>query len=180
MNDLWNRREVLKRLAAASAAFILPGGAAAKPSQRLAGQDEDIEIHVASISEHTLRVSILPAKSSHASSIPFNGSLVRTAWNPPIAKLHGESQAQTIKLGSMTLNFSPDPIAFTITTASDETVQTLTWDRESGVVGFTPGTSPLLGLGEGGPQFDRRGSIDQPWETRSCEGAARRLPPGRS
>lgn len=160
MNHRWNRREVLKRLAATSAAFILPAGAA-KPSQGLAARDDDdIEIHVATVTEHTLRLSIFPGKSSHPGSIPFNGSLIRPSWDPPIAKLRGAAQAQAIKLGSLTLRFSPDPIAFTIATASGETVQTLTWDRESGVVGFTSGTSPLLGLGEGGPQFDRRGSID--------------------
>jgi alpha-glucosidase (family GH31 glycosyl hydrolase) len=160
MSNRWNRREVLKRLAATSAVFILPGRAAAKPSQRLGGPDDDIEIHVASISEHTLRLSILPAKSGYPSSIPFNGSLVKTVWDPPVAKLRGEAQAQTIKLGNIALKFSPDPIAFTIATASGEVVRTLTWDRGSGAVGFTLGSSPLLGLGEGGAQFDRRGSVD--------------------
>ena len=151
----------MKRLAATSAAFILPAkGRSANCLSALAGPNDDIEIQVASVSEHTLRLSILPAKNGHAGSIPFNGSLVRTAWDPPIAKLHGGAQAQTIKLGSMTLKFSPDPLTFTLATASGETVQTLTWDRESGAVGFTTGNSPLLGLGEGGPQFDRRGSID--------------------
>ncbi len=160
MNDRWNRREVLKRLAATSVAFILPGRATAKPSPRIGGPDDDIEIQVASISEHTLRLTILPAKNSHARSIPFNGSLARAAWDSPVATLHAGSQPQAIKLESVTLKFSPDPLAFTMATASGETVQTLTLDRESGVVGFTPGTSPLLGLGEGGQQFDRRGSID--------------------
>jgi alpha-glucosidase (family GH31 glycosyl hydrolase) len=159
MSDRWNRREVLKQLAATSAALLLPVKAAADPSDRIAGKD-DIEIQVASISEHTLRLSILQAANSEGSSIPVNGSLVRTVWDPPVAKLHGGSQAQTIKLGSMALRFSPDPLAFAIATASGKTVQTLTWDRESGAVSFTPGTSPLLGLGEGGPQFDRRGSVD--------------------
>ena len=144
MNHLWNRREVLKRLAAASAAFILPARAAGKLSQR-PGVPDDIEIQVASISEYTLRLTILPAKSAYPNSIPFNGSLVRTAWDPPIAKLHGGAQAQTFKLGSITLKFSPDPIAFTIATASGETVQTLTWDRESGAVGFTSGNFTALG-----------------------------------
>ena len=128
MNHLWNRREVLKRLAATSAAFIVPARAAGKLSQR-PGVPDDIEILVASISEYTLRLTILPAKSAYPNSILFNGSLVRTAWDPPIAKLHGGAQAQTFKLGSIMLKFSPDPMAFTIATASGETVQTLTWDR---------------------------------------------------
>ena len=160
MNARWNRRQVLKQLAAASAAMILPGGAVADSPPRLAGQDRDIEIQIASVSEHTLRLSILPVKNGKVASIPFNGSLVRTVWDSPIAKLHGDSPAQTVKLGSLALQFSPDPPRFAVSSASGETIQTLTWDRDSGVVGFTTGNAPLFGLGEGGPQFDRRGSID--------------------
>jgi alpha-glucosidase (family GH31 glycosyl hydrolase) len=157
MNDRWNRRQVLKRLAAASAALMLPGRAA-NSSQRL--DRDDIEIQIASVSEHTLRLSILPVTRGKVGSIPINGSLVRAAWDPPVAKLRGDSQAQTVKLGSLVLHFSPDPLSFTVSSAGGETVQSLTWDRNSGVVGFTTGNVPLLGLGEGGPQFDRRGSID--------------------
>ena len=60
----------------------------------------------------------------------------------------------------MILRVSPDPLTFTVATAADETVQTLTWDRASGALSFVTGNAPLLGLGEGGPQFDRRGSTD--------------------
>src|SRR5207237_5123456 len=44
--------------------------------------------------------------------------------------------------------------------AKGEVVQQLTIDSESGAVSFLLGNSALLGLGEGGPQFDRRGSQD--------------------
>ena len=159
MNHRWNRRQVLKRLAAASAALMLPGKTAAIPSSRLGGRN-DFEIQIASVSEHTLRLSILPVKSDQADSVPFNGSLVRTAWGPAAAKLRANAPAHTIKLRSLTLQFSPDPLNFTIANPSGETVQTLTWNQETGVVGFASGNSPLLGLGEGGPQFDRRGSTD--------------------
>ncbi|MGA8308826.1 MAG: TIM-barrel domain-containing protein [Terriglobales bacterium] len=159
MNARWNRRQVLKQLAAASAAMILPGGAVADSPPRLAGQDS-IEIQIASVSEHTLRLSILPVKNGQVASIPFNGSLIRTVWDAPIAKLRGDSPAQTVKLGSLALHFSPDPPAFSVSSAGGETIQTFTWNRDSGVVGFTTGNAPLFGLGEGGAQFDRRGSID--------------------
>ena len=39
-------------------------------------------------------------------------------------------------------------------------MQQLTVDRKTGAVSFSAGDSPLLGLGEGGKQFDCRGSID--------------------
>jgi alpha-glucosidase/alpha-D-xyloside xylohydrolase len=49
----------------------------------------------------------------------------------------------------------------TITTAKGDAIQRLEVDHVTGVVSFATGNSPLLGLGEGGPQFDRRGSTDR-------------------
>jgi len=153
----------LQRLVAVSTGLLLPANPeAAKPFLRLACQDDidDIEVQIVSLSPHTFRLSILPVKNGQVSSIPFNGSLVRSSWPAPIAKLRGEASAQTIKLGSLALQVSAHPLTFTVVKAKGETVQTLIWDQQSGVVGFVTGDSPLLGLGEGGPQFDRRGSTD--------------------
>jgi len=163
MNQRWNRRQVLQRLVAVSTGLLLPANPeAAKPFLHLARQDDidDIEVQIVSLSPHTFRLSILPVKNGQVSSIPFNGSLVRSSWPGPIAKLRGEASAQTIKLGSLALQVSAHPLTFTVVKAKGETVQTLIWDQQSGVVGFVTGDSPLLGLGEGGPQFDRRGSTD--------------------
>jgi alpha-glucosidase/alpha-D-xyloside xylohydrolase len=51
--------------------------------------------------------------------------------------------------------------------ASGEGIQGFEWDENSGALSFLTGTKPLLGLGEGGPQYDRRGSTD---EMRSGQG----------
>jgi alpha-glucosidase/alpha-D-xyloside xylohydrolase len=47
-----------------------------------------------------------------------------------------------------------------ISTAAGVEIQTLSVECATGVVSFATGEFPLLGLGEGGPQFDRRGSVD--------------------
>ncbi len=160
MNQQWDRRQVLQRLAAVSTGLMLPSSPlVTKPFPRLASQD-DIEVQVVSVSPHTFRLSILPVKNDQVGSIPSNGCLVRSSWDNPVAKLRGDVPAQTIRLENLTLQFSPDPIAFTVRTVSGESIQRLTWDRASGALSFETGNSPLLGLGEGGPQFDRRGSTD--------------------
>jgi alpha-glucosidase (family GH31 glycosyl hydrolase) len=164
MNDergkQWKRREILKQLAVASTAAFVPGSGipmnAAAP-----GADPDREIQVSSISAHTLRLSILPVENGRVSAIPVNGSLVQPSWGPPAAKLRGEVHAQTIRCGDLSLSISPDPLTFSVANAKGETVQRLTLDQTSGAVSFAAGDSPLLGLGEGGPQFDRRGSLDR-------------------
>lgn len=73
----------------------------------------------------------------------------------------GAARAQTLKLGEQRVAFTPDPMAFTVETAKGERVQRVAIDRATGVISFATGASPILGLGEGGPQFDRRGSTDR-------------------
>jgi len=156
----WNRREVLTQLAGASAALMLPRKEA-KGSTHLRVVGEDCEVQLTSVSAHTLRLSILPIKQGIVTRIPFDGSLVETSWGTPDAKLRGEVLPQTIECGDQKILFSPRPLAFTIATLQGQTIQQLSINEETGVVSFLAGDSPLLGLGEGGPQFDRRGSTDR-------------------
>jgi alpha-glucosidase (family GH31 glycosyl hydrolase) len=160
MNEKWNRRQVLKRIAAASAGLMIPGTRATTAQSIRASAKDDFEIQIASVSERTFRLSILPVKDGRLDSIPFNGSLVKSAWDSPITKLHPQAKAQTIEVGALRVHFSPDPVVLTVASPNGETIQTLSWDQQTGVVIFVTGNSLLLGLGEGGPQFDRRGSVD--------------------
>lgn len=108
-----------------------------------------------------LRLSVLPIKRGTTSSIRSDGSLVKAAWGTAVATLRGGLKLQKIKCGNIEVLFSPSPLSFTITTSEGQTIQQLAIDEESGAVSFQTGDSPLLGLGEGGPQFDRRGSTDR-------------------
>jgi alpha-glucosidase (family GH31 glycosyl hydrolase) len=108
-----------------------------------------------------LRLSVLPIKRGTTSSIRSDGSLVKAAWGTSVATLRGGLKLQKIKCGNIEVLFSPSPLSFTITTSEGQTIQQLAIDEESGAVSFQTGDSPLLGLGEGGPQFDRRGSTDR-------------------
>ena len=159
MRAHWDRRQVLKRLAAAAGALALPRtGVAEEAPLRLAGRD--CEIQIAPVSESTLRLSILPLKDGQAVPVPSNGCLVRESWASPVARLRGRVRAQEIRCGKLRVQIEPDPLAFSFLTSDGKVVQQLAEDRESGAFSFTTGDSPLLGLGEGGPQFDRRGHLD--------------------
>jgi alpha-glucosidase (family GH31 glycosyl hydrolase) len=158
MHDRWNRRQILKHMVTASAALMLPGKhASAKSSPGAIGQN--CEVQVASVSTHTFRLSILPIEHGRAGSIPADGSLVRQSWDGPVTKLRREWRAQTISAGGVLVRASR-PLAFTVQTTKGENIQRITVNEATGIVAFETGHSPLLGLGEGGPQFDRRGSKD--------------------
>lgn len=159
MPNHWNRRQLLQQLVAASGAAFLPARLASGDERSSSAEDE-IEIQISQVSAHTFRLSVLPVENGQPAAIPFNGSLVQKSWGPPIAKFRGEAKAQTIKCGELSIAISDDPLAFSISDARGQQVQKLVVDRVTGVVSFLSGDAPLLGLGEGGAQFDRRGSTD--------------------
>jgi len=159
MGPKWNRRDVLKGLAAASTAIVLP--------RDLQGSQQDepiaapqVEIQVTPISPHTFRLSILAFdKNGVVQALPSDGSLVQKSWGAPIAHLRGQSE-RTIAVGSVKLQVSVPRFRTTVTGVDGKIVQIFSWDQNTGHFSFLIGNSPLLGLGEGGAQFDRRGLVD--------------------
>ena len=159
----YDRRQVLKGMSAACAAFLLPEEQERTENSRhprVAGQDAEVQI--SSVSKRTFRLSILPIEDGEVGTVPTDGSLLRESWGAPIAKLRGALSARTVKSGDVNVRISTDPLTFTIeSVASGEQIQKIKVDEETGVVSFLTGDSPILGLGEGGPQFDRRGSTER-------------------
>jgi len=161
MSKPYDRRQVLKGVAAASASLFFPKTQSQQDGTgsglRIAGQN--VEVQVASVSAHTLRFTILAIKNGQVATVPSNGSLAQTSWGDPMMKLR-EAQDRTVKSGNLRVKVSTAPLSFSIETENGEVIQHLGIDEQTGIVSFITGNSPLLGLGEGGPQFDRRGSVD--------------------
>jgi alpha-glucosidase (family GH31 glycosyl hydrolase) len=161
----WNRREVLKGLAAASTAIVIPpAGMGVQASQSTASK---IEVKITALSAHTLRLSVLPIEDGPGAPIPSDGSLAQDSWGPPTAKVRMAS-AEPLTIGNHKVSLSFNPLSILIANLRGETLQRLDWERDTGAVSFLNGEAPLYGLGEGGPQFDRRGSSDA---MRSGQGA---------
>lgn len=158
MSPLWNRRDVLKSLVSASAinAPLLKVAVIADQADTRAAQ---IELHIAPVSQHTFRLTIFQGKNERIDEIPPDGSLVQASWGEPVAKLTSQTD-QTVSVGDAHLKISFHPLSIAVADTRGEMVQQFRWDETSGVFSFLTGNSPLLGLGEGGPQFDRRGAVD--------------------
>lgn len=158
MSHQQTRREVLKGLVAASTAMIVPlkrveaGEDAHAPGQQ-------VEVQVTPVSAHTFRLSILPVNNGSVGRIISNGSLAQESWGTPIAKLQAEPR-DTIAVGDLRLKISFNPVRITVANQRGDVTQQFAWDESTGILSFLNGSSPVFGLGEGGPQFDRRGSVD--------------------
>lgn len=155
MSPRWNRRDVLKGLVAASSAMFVPkqAKAGARPPE------PQVEIQITAVSAFTFRLSILAANHGSVGDIPLDGSLVRKSWGSPIAKLRA-APTGTISAGNHRLKISFQPVSIEVANLQGDVIQQLAWDQNTGIFSFLNGSSPLFGLGEGGPQFDRRGSTD--------------------
>src|SRR5690242_5575693 len=155
MSPRWNRRDVLKGLLASSSAVLMPRQTGALAQLR----ESRLEVQITPISAHAFRLSILPAHTSSVDDIPADGSLDKKDWGTPIAKLHA-GPTHRISVGDLRLKISFQPVSIEIANAKGDVIQQLAWDEGAGLLTFLNGSSPLFGLGEGGPQFDRRGSTD--------------------
>jgi len=150
---------MVQTLSAAGAALVAPQiGKAAGTGLRVAGKD--VEIHLTPVSPHTFRLTVKPVVDGKLVAVPDDGTLVQASFGQPVAQFRADSRAQTVKLGDLRVQFTPDPLSFAIETARGENIQHIAIDKETAAISFATGTAPLLGLGEGGQGVDRRGHTD--------------------
>lgn len=153
MKKSYSRRQMLRTLSAASAGLLVSQNVSAAGFGA-----KGIEIQVSSVSAHTVRLSVLAIDHGKVRTIPNDGSLTRSLWGGPATKIRNASQS--VRAGDLLVSVSRDPLVFAVSTSKGEMIQRILVDEQEGTVSFTTGNTALLGLGEGGPQFDRRGSID--------------------
>ena len=149
---------MVRAVGAVGAGALLPRAVGAAGTLQIAGKD--VEIQLTPVSPQSFRLTAQPVQDGKLAEIPADGTLVQSGFGPPAAKFRGAPRAGTVKLGNLRVAFDPAALAFAITTAKGEKVQQISIDRESAVISFASGGGPILGLGEGGPQFDRRGNLE--------------------
>ncbi len=162
MPDSVSRREALKHLGVVSAGLAIGRrrflrGAANEVV--VAGQP--VEISVASLSLPTARITLQPIHNGAADPLPVTGELVAEKLGRTITQSRASSSLSRVRAGDLVVEFTDGPPTLTVETRSGAVVQRLVFDAASPGMSFLLGDGPLLGLGEGGPQFDRKGSTDR-------------------
>ncbi|MBV9295249.1 MAG: DUF5110 domain-containing protein, partial [Acidobacteriaceae bacterium] len=159
MSRRWSRRQILKQ-AAANAALLLADSAATGSEARLRVAGSEVEVHITPVSRCAFRWMILPIRDGQPAEISSDGSLVWTGSEPSAVKMQGAWQPQAIRVGDLQVKLAAKPFGIAVESASRETIQRLKLDASTGALSFDLGNGPLLGLGEGGQQFDRHGFVD--------------------
>ncbi|HKX28501.1 MAG TPA: TIM-barrel domain-containing protein [Blastocatellia bacterium] len=159
MNEKPSRRAALKGLGSAGIAALIKTqpSAAEEPGIQIGGQP--VEIAISSVSPQTVRISAAPIVDGRAQPIPDDGALVQPVWSAPSARIR-KAAPQNVRCGELTIKFSASPLTVRVEARDGRLVQQLSIDASTGAIGFSLGDRPVLGLGQGGPQFDRRGSND--------------------
>ncbi len=162
MSEPVSRRDALKQLGAAAAGVGLMRGGSGRASGRdivIGGHPS--EIAVATVSPATVRITVRPIVDGHSTGVPLTGALVREDLGTRAASGRSVAAVSRVRAGDLVVKFSHDPPTIQVETARGDVVQRLVLDATRPGLSFLLGDGPLLGLGEGGPQFDRRGTTDR-------------------
>ena len=164
MSDDISRRDAILQLGAlaATATIAGKGSSITRIIQAQAGDiivgGQPVDIAVTTISAETVRITLLPASGS----VPAVGALANDVFDEfgrRVARSNQAARLQRVTSGSMTVRYTAGPPTIHVENRNAP-LQKFTLNQTSTEVLFTLGKGPLLGLGEGGPQFDRKGSTD--------------------
>ena len=163
MQDLTpvGRRDALIQLGAAGAGVLLTGGVIRGRLTGILVAGQPAEIVVLQVSPVTTRLMVLPLEGTRTSTVPVDGALVDAASGRALARQRTAGAGNRVRSGNLAVRFSEGPPAIQIDSASGALVQRLTLDAAAPGMSFLLPRGPLLGLGQGGPQFDRKGTTDR-------------------
>jgi alpha-glucosidase/alpha-D-xyloside xylohydrolase len=142
------RRQALRDIAVVTGTLLLRTRLTASQAPvTIAGQP--VELSVWSVSPDLVRIS--------AAAVSADLNPDRALVEFPRRRVAGKGR---ISAGNLSVALGDDPLVIRVTDRTHRLAQNLEIDADTGALEFDSGTRPLLGFGEGGPQFDRRGSID--------------------
>jgi alpha-glucosidase (family GH31 glycosyl hydrolase) len=165
-NKLTRRRALLHLGAAGAGTFLCEKLGASWWATGQAHVDHELivagqraEFWITEVSPKTLRLSVLPVRESdQVEGVEQTLDVIDRKWPSPSAQINSPGQSRTVNWGDHTLNVTTDPLTVSIKNKSGRLIQQIQIMGSDGSVGFACGDGPVFGLGEGGHQFDRRGS----------------------
>jgi alpha-glucosidase (family GH31 glycosyl hydrolase) len=152
-----SRRDAIKQLGAGAAALVVPSFVLRPRSEPLVVAGQPAELAISSVSSISVRLTL--RATGAAQPIPFTGALARDQFSG-VARGSDTSAISKIRAGELVVKLSGAPPTIVVETRRGELVQRLALDATMPGMSFILPRGPLLGLGEGGPQFDRKGSAD--------------------
>ena len=120
---------------------------------------EPAELAISSVSASTVRLTLRSIARTQPRTIAYTGALAREEFSP-VTRASNTSTISKVRSGDVVVKLLSSPPTIIVETSRGEPVQRLTLDAVAPGMKFLLPRGPLLGLGEGGPQFDRKGTTD--------------------
>ncbi|HKS06977.1 MAG TPA: TIM-barrel domain-containing protein [Gemmatimonadaceae bacterium] len=155
-----SRRDAIKSLGALGASAVFAGRFGVDEAAEIIVAGKPVEISVWSLSATTARITVMPIENGATTPVAFTGALVDERLGRSVTRTRDSAGVRRVRAGDMSVRFTDGPPTLHIDNARGEVLQTLVLSARDPGMSFALGSGPLLGLGEGGPQFDRRGSAD--------------------
>jgi alpha-glucosidase (family GH31 glycosyl hydrolase) len=153
-----SRREAL--LAVGGAALWVSGCALGDARNPLTISGVPVDLALTAFSDSILRLAVLPTRGSAAlRDLHEDPALHITSHGRSL--LNGHPPATAAVWGKRKIGVSAAPLTINIDAHDGQPIQSFRID-DQGTVTFKGSNGPVFGLGEGGPQFDRRGSQYNP------------------
>jgi alpha-glucosidase (family GH31 glycosyl hydrolase) len=156
------RRAALRNIAIAGSGTVaaqMLGGAEAV-SLEVSGKP--VEVTLSAASSKTIRITIQAVENGLAQPVPMDGALAREQFGKTVARVRAvtASGKKEFRCGEFSVQISANPLSLRVTGKDRRVVQEFQVEA-GGEVRFQLGEGALFGLGQGGPQFDKRGQVDQ-------------------
>ena len=148
------RRGVVSSLGLALAGSLAPAASKATSLARTVRAGDGTTYLLAAVTPDVLRIT--RKTGGQSSTVGEDGALVDRGWPSPLTTSGGRAST---RCGAFIINFADSGRTLAVNKGKRR-VQQLAFEP-GGDVRFDLGKGPLLGLGQGGPQFDRRGTIDR-------------------
>src|SRR5262245_56703953 len=155
------RRDVLKQLSIGGAGLALAPTVIRGQGGNLMVGGNPVEIAISSVSSNTVRITLQPIASGQPAAIPADGALVQAEWGKSLGRARTTAPLANVKAGSLVVKVTAEPLVIRIEYDDMATVQELKFDSSAPGFSFLLPRGPLLGLGEGGSQFDRKGATER-------------------
>ena len=143
-----SRRDALTKLAAGGVGAVLAPAIIRGQSSPIIVAGRPVEILVRPLGEFTVRISLRPIVDGKPQPVINRGALAEPVGG-------NESRVET---GDMVVSVVEGATTTITVRRRGRIVQTLSLSRDESTIAFAIGNGPIFGLGEGGPQFDRRGT----------------------
>jgi alpha-glucosidase (family GH31 glycosyl hydrolase) len=166
MPDSISRRDALKQLGAIGAGVALSGDTLLRGltirggAQGIIIAGQPVEIAVFALSRETVRLTVRPLQNGQPAQLPITGELVHEDLGSLAKRGRAAPQLARVRVGDLVVSVEDGPPRIRVETPDGKVVQELGFDASASGMSFSLGAGPLLALGEGGPQFDRRGTTD--------------------